>query len=261
LQVLGLDRGRGIANVGESLRDGYSTAGSAGTGLGAVRRLASAFDIYSQPAAGTAVFAEIAPPRRAAASFEIGGVSLPARGETACGDGWAVTADGRRTSVLVVDGLGHGILAAEASREAIRSFQATTAERPRERLEAIHLALKATRGAAVAVAEIDPVQAQVCFAGIGNIAGVIVADGTTRHCVSHNGIAGHDVRRLGAFSYPWPADGVLVMHSDGIMSRWDLSKYPGLARRHPALVAGVLYRDFQRGRDDATVVVARAARR
>ena len=39
------------------LTDGYSTAGTPGTGLGAVRRLANEFDIYSAPGEGTIVMA------------------------------------------------------------------------------------------------------------------------------------------------------------------------------------------------------------
>jgi hypothetical protein len=47
------------------------------------------------------------------------------------------------------------------------------------------------------------------------------------------------------------------MHSDGLATRWPIERYPGLPSRHPALVAGVLYRDWSRGHDDVTVVVAR----
>jgi hypothetical protein len=47
------------------------------------------------------------------------------------------------------------------------------------------------------------------------------------------------------------------MHSDGLTSRWKLADYPGLSHRVPALIAAILYRDFKRGRDDATILVAR----
>jgi hypothetical protein len=47
---------------------------------------------------------------------------------------------------------------------------------------------------------------------------------------------------------------VLVMYSDGLASHWSLDRLPGLAARHPALLAGVLYRDHSRRRDDVTVV-------
>ncbi len=79
--------------------------------------------------------------------------------------------------------------------------------------------------------------------------------------VALSGTAGHEVGAIRGFDYDWPGDGtLLIMHSDGIATHWDLATYPGLAVHHPALVAGVLYRDFSRGRDDATIVVARRAR-
>jgi hypothetical protein len=34
-----------------------------------------------------------------------------------------------------------------------------------------------------------------------------------------------------------------------------MESYPGLMTAHPALLAGVIYRDFARDQDDATVIV------
>jgi len=59
---------------------------------------------------------------------------------------------------------------------------------------------------------------------------------------------------------PLTLDAMLIMHSDGIGTRWDLERYPGLPQRHPALIAAVLYRDHARGRDDAGIVVAQRQR-
>jgi hypothetical protein len=192
--------------------------------------------------------------------LEAGAVSVAKSGEPVCGDGWAITHDRRSSTVLVADGLGHGALAAEAAREAIRAFHGAIAGEPRAIVQAIHGALRPTRGAAVAVARLDHVAKVVRFVGVGNIAGVVLSERTpSRHMVSHNGIAGHEARRIDEFTYPWPDAGLLVMHSDGLSQKWDLDRYPGLGRRHPALIAGVLYRDFHRGHDDATVVVARAS--
>ena len=164
-----------------------------------------------------------------------------------------------RTIILVSDGLGHGVLAAAASEVAVAVFRRHAALAPPDLLELVHRALHATRGAAVAVAEIDRSRRVVRFAGIGNIAGTILADGKTRSLVSHHGTAGHDARRFQEFTYPWPAGATLVLHSDGLISHWTLDRHPGLAARHPMLVAGILYRDFRRGRDDTTVVVFREA--
>ncbi len=74
-----------------------------------------------------------------------------------------------------------------------------------------------------------------------------------------NGILGHQSPRFTEFAYPWSAGSLLVMHTDGCRAHWRLDRYPGLARRHPSLIAAVLYRESRRGTDDATVVVARPA--
>jgi hypothetical protein len=128
---------------------------------------------------------------------------------------------------------------------------------PRGRVAAAHAGLRSTRGGALAVADVDLGRGLVRFCGLGNISAAIVANGVVRRLVSQNGTAGHSAARIDEFSYPWPSGGLLVLHSDGLGTHWDLDRYPGLARRHPGLIAGVLYRDFTRGRDDATVIVAR----
>jgi anti-sigma regulatory factor (Ser/Thr protein kinase) len=261
IEVLALDRGPGIANLTEALRDGYSTAGTPGTGLGAVRRLSTTFDVHSVRAAGTAVLSRVWEESGTAdrPPFEVAGVSVPYPGEEVCGDAWGERHQGGSLWLIVADGLGHGSHAADAARAAVNAFLAVDESSPQAALQHVHGALRPTRGAAVAIARVDAGRRVVRFAGIGNIAGCICGDGPDRHLVSHGGIAGHEARRIEEFTYPWPPGGLLVLHSDGIATRWDLERYAGLARRHPALVAGVLYRDFARGRDDATVVVARAA--
>jgi anti-sigma regulatory factor (Ser/Thr protein kinase) len=260
IELLALDQGPGIANVGESLRDGYSTAGSPGTGLGAIKRLSDEFDIYSAPGKGAALVAQLWSRKPAGgiplAPLEIGAVCLPKPGEVARGDAWAVEWRGGHCVILVVDGLGHGPDAAAAAMAAVNVLRTHPQLAPSALIEFAHGALRSTRGAALAVADIDLVQ-EVRYAGIGNIAGMVRAPHGARHMVSHNGIVGHEVRKIQEFVYPWSQDSLLVMHSDGIATHWNLDQYPGLVGRHPSLIAGVLYRDFARGRDDVTVVVAK----
>lgn len=259
LEILALDKGPGMSDVSKAMRDGYSTAGTPGTGLGAMARLSNAFDIHSVPGRGTTVLSRLwenvsnplTPP------MEIGVVCAAKAGEEVCGDAWSVRHLPGRTVVVVADGLGHGQFAAQAARECLRVFNEMPTHRPAEIIRAAHGPLRSTRGASMAVAEIHFGEGIVRYAGIGNIAGIILANNSSRSLVSHNGTVGHEMRRLQEFSYPWPADALLVMHSDGLQSRWTLENYPGLTVRHPALVAGTLYRDFVRGRDDVTVLVAR----
>jgi len=260
IEVLALDQGPGMANTGESLRDGYSTAGSQGTGLGAIKRLSDEFDIYSIPGKGTALVAQLwsrrPPSGNRPAPLEIGAVCLPKFGEVACGDAWAVEWRGGHCVILVADGLGHGADAATASMAAVNALRTHPQLAPAAMIEFAHGALRGTRGAALAVADLD-LTLEVRYAGIGNIAGMVYSPHGARHMVSHAGIVGHEARKIQEFVYPWSQDSLLVMHSDGLATHWNLDQYPGLTSRRPSLIAGVLYRDFARGRDDVTVVVAK----
>jgi hypothetical protein len=72
-----------------------------------------------------------------------------------------------------------------------------------------------------------------------------------------NGTVGHSMGRVQQFTYPYDKQAELIMHSDGLATRWSVEQYHGLASRHPALLAGVLFRDYSRKRDDATIIVSR----
>lgn len=266
IEVLGLDRGSGMGDVEECLQDGFSTAGTPGNGLGAIRRLSDCFDIYSQPSQGTAILVRLwakssppSPPEPRPGIIEIGVVALPKLGEEVSGDAWAWAGDDYRRLFLVVDGLGHGPAAASAASAAIRVFHDHHHQSPQRIVEAAHGALRSTRGAALAIAEIDFEQQTLCFAGIGNISASISSATEHHNLMSYNGTVGHEVRKIKEFTYPWYANGLLTMHSDGISTQWKLDRYPGLSQKHPSLIAGVLYRDFHRERDDVTMVVAKGA--
>jgi anti-sigma regulatory factor (Ser/Thr protein kinase) len=259
LEILALDRGPGISDLAASLRDGQSTAGSPGTGLGSLARSADEFDVYSQPQRGTALRMTFWARHSAPSSgLEVGAISIAKTGETVNGDDWTLESDGHRATVLIADGLGHGPEAARASRAATKALAADPLAPPEAVIEACHQALISTRGAAVMVVRLDPGAGTGVVAGVGNIAGRVHVGTAQRNLVSHNGTVGHNVRRIQEFSFPFPSEALLVMHSDGLATHWNLSEYPGLAARHAGLIAGVLYRDHDRGRDDTTVVVVRS---
>ncbi len=255
IEVLAIDKGRGMADVSRCLSDGYSTTGTAGNGLGAIRRMSSLFDIYSRPSGGTAVVSRIQNGGSPLTRWDVGVVSRPKTGESFCGDAWAAKQSGEEIWVVVVDGLGHGPEAHQAALEATRVFRETSGHRSTtDALEAMHGALRKTRGAAVAVAHIDPKASELRFAGVGNIAGTVLTSSSWKSMMSHNGILGHELRRIQEFTQPWTPGSKLVMNSDGL-GTWNLDRYPGLFMRHPSVMAGVLYRDYWRSRDDVTVLV------
>jgi anti-sigma regulatory factor (Ser/Thr protein kinase) len=262
IEVIAIDRGPGMADVGRSARDGYSTAGTLGIGLGAITRLASWYDTYSNPGQGTVLVAQVWPAK--VRPGWVAGVPRPLPGEQVCGDAYAarsVAAPGGgappRRQVMLCDGLGHGPLAAAAAQAAVNAFRGAAPGGTVATVEHLHHRLRSTRGAAVAVAELDGEGGVVRYCGLGNIAGAVVADGAAHRMVSLPGIAGHQRRRLREYEYRLPADGLVVLHSDGVRDRWLPNQYPGLFDRAPQLVAAVLLRDAGLRRDDACVLAAR----
>jgi anti-sigma regulatory factor (Ser/Thr protein kinase) len=263
VDVLAIDRGPGIVSIEDCLRDGYSSSGTSGTGLGAISRCAQMFDAYSQPGKGTVMLARISASEAvnkgdaANKGMVVGFAGRPVSGEEVSGDSWAMREAGAISLFIVADGLGHGVHASEASAEAIAAFRNSTDTDPAQVLGRVHRALRGTRGAAVAVARVDRNEHLVRYAGIGNISGIVVSPAKTQFMISHNGTAGHEAMRFQEFVYAFPETSTLIMHSDGLTTSWNLESYPGLKFRHPSVIAGTLYRDATRSRDDVCVIVAR----
>lgn len=257
-EVLAIDRGPGMRSIAQCSADGFSTRGTAGTGLGSISRNSDEFDVFSAPDRGTVLLARIwdhdVVPEHASGLF--GAVCVAMSGEDVCGDGWAITSNAARSTIVLLDGLGHGQGAADATLAALRCFEANGTLGPSALLEPMHEALRPTRGAAAAVASIDLGTQQLRFAGAGNCSGSIHSGPGTRQIglASHNGTLGARLPKANELTYAWPAEGLLIMHTDGLGTRWNLDDYKGLYRRHPSVVAAVLYRDFSRNRDDVTVL-------
>lgn len=258
IDVLSVDAGPGMADVDRCLVDGYSTGGTPGTGFGAVKRLSDRFSVHSAAGSGTIILSRVGrlagPPR--AAPFDVAGISLAAPGETVSGDAWCFDGDEFTARVLLADGLGHGPEAAEAA-DLAAAFFARSAGTPCQVLSAAHPVLRGTRGTAVAAATLDGSAKTITYCGAGNISGRLISGIEDRSLLSQHGTLGAQIRKLTDIVYPWPDHAVLVMHSDGITSRWNFDKAPGLLQCDPALIAAWLLREHLRGRDDATVVVVR----
>jgi anti-sigma regulatory factor (Ser/Thr protein kinase) len=260
LEVVAMDAGPGMVDVTASRRDGHSSAGTLGVGMGAVDRLADSVEISSLPERGTVVIARFQGDRsRAAIQESAAGITRAIAGETVCGDSYAVRQEGDRTLMMVADGSGHGPLAAAASREAVRVFGAGVGvSSPEPALRAVHRALAGTRGAAVAVAELDPSAGMVRFAGIGNIAGAVVTGDVKQSMVSIGGVAGFRQPTIRLFTYALEPGSLVVMHSDGVTPRWSASDLAPVLGRSALLIAATVLRDSAVRPDDACVAVVRA---
>jgi anti-sigma regulatory factor (Ser/Thr protein kinase) len=258
LRFIAVDRGPGMADPDRARHDGFSTRGTLGIGLGAIERLASESHLHSVPGRGT-VLAAVFWPRGGPPQRDAAAITRPITGEETCGDAYAERRDGPLRSHLLVDGLGHGPLAAAAANTAVQLFGDAPAGPPARLLEWMHARLGGTRGAAAAIAEVDGDRGVARFAGIGNISGWIHDGERRRGMTSHPGILGHQARKFAQFDYELPTGAIVVLHSDGLTEKWDLADYPGLRARHPVLTAATLLRDAGIRHDDASIAVLRAS--
>ena len=252
IDLVTIDAGPGVRDVTEARRDGHSTAGTLGIGLGAIQRLADFADLYSRPGHGTSLVARfrVVP---AGPEPRWAGLIRPITGETECGDAYGVVLTDSAVTAVLCDGLGHGPLAAAAAAAGVAAVLEDPAGEPAALLERAHRRMSGTRGGAVGVVQVSGQLAR--SAGLGNVAASIVSGGTRKSMVSIPGIAGHQARTIRQFEYEAPPGSAVIVHSDGISSRWEAAALPGIESRDPLLIAAVVLAEAGIHRDDAGVLV------
>ncbi|MGF6097003.1 ATP-binding protein [Pseudomonas sp. 18175] len=253
VELLAVDRGQGF-ELNNCLVDGFSTGGTQGIGLGAISRQAQVFDVHAD-SRGTAILARLWPRNTPVKDIRYGVSQHSLHNDPHCGDAWHLAIEPGRFSVLVADGLGHGEQAEQAAKAGEQVFAQAAFVDATVLMNDMHTAMGGTRGGAMAVAQYDAVADNLRFTGVGNIGASLIGPDKSRGLASHPGIVGVQFRKAHPFDYAQVAGQLLILYSDGLQSRWNLSDYPGLAHRHPALIAAILHRDFCRGRDDVTVFV------
>jgi anti-sigma regulatory factor (Ser/Thr protein kinase) len=256
IELVTIDAGPGLRDAGAALRDGHSTTGTLGIGLGAIRRLADFYDLYSVPGHGTVLVGRFWPARRQV-TVRCAGLTRPMSGEAECGDNFGAattgtTADGTVTGVLC-DGLGHGPLAAAAAAAAIAAVLEDTTPGPAALVERAHSRMGHTRGGAIGIVQVTGTT--VLFAGLGNITATILAEGGRKSMLSIPGIAGHQARAIRQFDYVAGPGAAVVLHSDGLSGRWEVAALPGLVSRDPLVIAAALLAEAGTRRDDASILV------
>jgi anti-sigma regulatory factor (Ser/Thr protein kinase) len=277
IELFYCDKGPGIYDLDRALRDGVSSGGSLGAGLGAMRRLLDEFDAYStvkgttrrlttarRSTHGTALLGRkwVAEGVRDAGesrrhSRRLGVWSRPRPGEETNGDAYFVGHHGNETLLAVVDGLGHGRGAREASAAAVEVLEQWHGEPLDELTLAVHDALRATRGAVMGAVAINPARESFAYAGVGNVEVRVLGSAEPARPIPTNGTLGARLSQVRVWPHRWAEGTTLVIASDGISATWDANAYPGLVARSPQLLAGILLRDFGRASDDATVLVYR----
>ncbi len=256
IEIIAVDSGPGM-DTKECLTDGFSSTGTLGTGLGAIKRNSDSFNIYSQIGSGATVTIRIWNSRATVESdHKQAGLTVPKQGELVSGDKWCIVESGGLVNCMLVDGLGHGIEAAEAAALAVKRFKENVPKAPSMVLEAMHRSLRGSRGAVGAVAQIDVVNSKLHFCGLGNISALVADENARHHVTSLNGTLGYEARRIQEFSHPWRANSVLLMHSDGLSSKTFEDIYT--IQNQPApIIASWLYQTYTKGTDDSTIVVCK----
>ena len=252
IELVTIDSGPGLPDVSAAMRDGHSTAGTLGIGLGAIRRLADYCDLYSVPGHGTSLAARFWPAPRPPET-QWAGLVRPITGEVECGDAYAAVRAGDTVTAVLCDGLGHGPLAAAAAAAGVAAVLDEPAREPAALLERVHQRMSGTRGGAVAIVQISGQVAR--FAGLGNIAASVLSASRRKSMLSVPGIAGYQARTIRQFDYETPPGAAVILHSDGLSSRWEAAALPGLETKDPLLIAAVLLGEAGIHRDDAGVLV------
>jgi hypothetical protein len=260
IEMLAIDSGPGMGDFAHSSRDGVTTGSTPGTGLGAIQRLSDEFEVQTAHGHGTILRMVLwDKPPSGREPYQVGAVLVPKNGETACGDAWAMECHADGATFMMADGLGHGPDASRAAYMAMEVLQRHPEYDVVRLLDLAHAKLRASRGAALAVMRHDQKSGELAYAGVGNISATIVEGETRRAMVSHNGIVGHNMGKSREYRYEWPRGSLLVAHSDGLETQWDLGGLPGITRAHPSVIAAALFRRHSRKRDDVVVMVAREA--
>ncbi len=267
IEIVARDRGPGIPDVKQALEDHHSRGGSMGCGLGAVRRLMDEFDIHSSPASevssqddlgGTIITTrKWLADGREGRHFISSGQSRPCRGETANGDGFFVAEERDGLFVAVADGLGHGRGAEEASQKAIECVRQHRDKDFKWILAETHKALFKTRGAALTLVRVRLSDRKLIHAGVGNVQARVYPQ-VTVNLIPRDGVLGFGASpRPRINQAPWPQNGILVVFTDGLSGRWDLSETPQWLDQPLTILSHRLIQTHGRVNDDATVVVAK----
>lgn len=259
LEMICIDHGPGMEFINAMMEDGISTTSTLGHGLGSIKRLSDEFDAYSQKGWGTVMLCRLYSSKTSAKRKHVtsGTIMLAKEGEFACGDNYLFLKRGNVEHIAVCDGLGHGGAASDASIACLNAYPATIGLSPAEQIKIIHKEARRTRGVVMSIIQIDFLQKKMTYCGIGNITVKVVSiGGKSKSCHSYNGIVGHSIPgTLHNNTIDWEKNDLLIIHSDGLNSRWEIQKYPGILKHDRVLLAAALYKDNYRGTDDAIVSV------
>jgi len=262
IELISIDNGPGMSDVPRMMTDGYSTTNTMGHGLGSIKRLSDQFDIFSARGWGTVLVSRVfksTPSRsRKKNSLQVQPLVVAKPGENTSGDGYYVKTTADYIKIILADGLGHGKEANVAVNEAVKAFKQCPSHSPVEIIRYIHPAVRKTRGLVATIAVFDLKAAVLNIAGVGNISSKLIGATLTKSLLAYNGIIGHNIpNSMNDHCMALSDYQQLVMCSDGIRSRWETGKQPGLSRCDLTVQAAAIYKDYARRTDDMSVLIAK----
>ena len=262
LEIESCDDGPGIADVEQALADRFSTAGTRGTGLGAVNRLMDELDITSEHGRGTRIVCRKLVRQQAASirpcPLAFGVATRPRHPGTDNGDAFVVKQWSESALVGVIDGLGHGQLAHRAA-QAARQYVEGHFDLPLDQIfRGTGRACRATRGVVMALARFDWGEGRLAFASLGNIEARVFPGSKSFPFSIRRGVLGLNAPDALVTKHPWPPDHIFVLHSDGLRTHWNWKDFPGLAEQPAPALAQEFLRLLAKEEDDATVIVVRS---
>jgi anti-sigma regulatory factor (Ser/Thr protein kinase) len=262
-EILCIDKGPGIEDPTRMMKDGISTTKTLGQGLGAMERLSNLFQIFTIPKWGTIVYTKVGDnvevkPLKSGFNVEIKTLCVPKHGEMVCGDGYSVKQSDNFIQILFGDGLGHGPAAAEAVKIASAFFQENKETDPVSIIRQMHEAVRKTRGLVASIATLDRTSNQWNLCGVGNILTRMYSGIEYKNYLSYNGAIGLNIpNSMKSSVFQTERNQHLVMCSDGLQTRWDLNKFPSIFKYDNTVLAAALYKDFARGTDDTSSLIAK----
>jgi anti-sigma regulatory factor (Ser/Thr protein kinase) len=260
IEFISIDDGDGIADVNKMMTDGASTTNTLGHGLGAIKRLSNLFQVYSLKGWGTIMlsrlFKEELPYQKKA--NEIRSIVVPKPGEEKCGDAFHCRIGSHAIRVFLGDGLGHGVEAAAAVGSAIQIFKTRRDDSAVEIVKELHRGIRKTRGMVGTVALYLKEEKRWRICGVGNICTRLINGIEIKNSLGYNGIIGHNIpNSMKDQEVDAENAQVILLCSDGIRTKWDLTKYPGILKHDLSMLAAVIFKDHARHTDDMSVVAVR----
>jgi anti-sigma regulatory factor (Ser/Thr protein kinase)/serine/threonine protein phosphatase PrpC len=266
LEIESVDNGPGIRDVERAITDGYTTGDSLGYGLGTVNRLTDEFEIDSRGEAGggTHIVCQRWLRRRPIQASQLcpldfGAATRAHPGLRVNGDAFVIRRWDETALVAVIDGLGHGQYAHRASSKA-RDYVERHADQELTRMfRGVGRACRATRGVVMAVARFNWGGETLTFGTVGDVAARVFGSREPIHFRIRRGILGGQAPNPVVTHHPWDPANILVLHSDGLTSRWRWTDFPSLSGESATVGARKLLHTLAKDNDDATVVVVKGA--